>query len=40
MRNTILGIATVLLAFAVQGAEAQTRLKLATLAPQNSGWEV
>ena len=38
MRNTILSIATVLLAFAVQGAEAQTRLKLATLAPQNSGW--
>ncbi len=38
MRNTILGIVTVLLAFAVESAEAQTRLKLATLAPQNSGW--
>ena len=38
MRNTILGLAVILLAFTVESAEAQTRLKLATLAPQNSGW--
>ncbi|MEM9208407.1 MAG: TRAP transporter substrate-binding protein DctP, partial [Pseudomonadota bacterium] len=38
MRNTILGIAIVLLAFAGDDAAAQSRLKLATLAPQNSGW--
>ena len=38
MRNTILAIATVLLAIGGETAEAQTRLKLATLAPQNSGW--
>lgn len=38
MRNTLLSLALVLLAFAGESAEAQTRLKLATLAPQNSGW--
>ena len=38
MRNTLLSLAVVLLAFVGESAEAQTRLKLATLAPQNSGW--
>jgi len=38
MRKTILQFAALTLAFAGQAASAQTQIKIATLAPQNSGW--
>jgi TRAP-type C4-dicarboxylate transport system substrate-binding protein len=38
MRNTIIGLTAFVLAVAGQLAAAQTQLKIATLAPQNSAW--